>query len=213
MKRRQNSDWEEIRDPDSVPRNIEHEPEEKTLPDGERPDDDWAWRRPERDYSHYEQLREPEQKEAEAYGRRSHEVLSSEELYRRAQQAKAERLAEPLEPQFYDSRRRRGLIWRSVITVVLVAVTAILLLAIKNQLDLREQLLQQSKQQEQLQSADQTQPQGNVQTAAGSSGETQPEVSIQIIGSWADRYTEPSASDEAAPAETASASAEVTAAP
>lgn len=175
MKRRQSPDWEELRDPDSIPRDVKDtRPSEALLPDGEKPQEDYAWRRPEKDYT------------AETPAIHG-EVRSSEALYRRASAAKSQRAPEPDEPQFYDSGRSRRLLFRGLVTLVLVLITGALLLAIKAQLDLRSDILKQSAEASLRAAAAETTVPVNQAAVTETKPQNLPEVSVAIVGSWASR--------------------------
>ncbi len=191
MKRREQSDWEELRDPESIPSDIEQTPEEGRLPDGAPADEDYVWRRPDRDYSGTEEAAGSSYREKASAEAPEQQVLSSEELYRKASRAKNRRLSEPQEPEFYDAARRRGSFLRLLVTLVLLALCAVLVIAVKSQLDLREDLIRRSEALADSETDLSAEVSAGGDTAeSAEASESLPEVSVEIIGSWADRYTE-----------------------
>ncbi len=176
MKRRNTSDWEDIRDPDQIPADVEPESYAAQLPDGEDYVDDVNWQRPPGgDYRNF----------AGSGQRRS-----SEELYSRASQKKSERVAGDPRSAYVRRRKRNQLLLRSGITLALVAIVGVLLWAIKGQLDLREDIRSiASGETFQTQENDPSMVVGETNVTTVEPDVTEPlvSVSVEIVGSWADR--------------------------
>lgn len=188
MKRKQFSEWEELKDPDRIPRDIEAPHKEQRLPDGSEPDENYLWRRPDKDYTapvpSSETSSERTSAKRETVTKR--QMLSSEELYKRASEAKSQRIPKNVEPKFYDSRKKRKKISRGVITGVLTVLLFVLLFAVKNQIDYREKMIKESEEQAASLAAAAT----NAGDETAETTAVQAAASVEIVGSWADRSGE-----------------------
>lgn len=173
MKRRDPSDWEEIKDPDSVPRDLEAGPVVTELPGGVVDDENYAWKRP----------------EGGTYMPPTHR-MSSEELLNRASQAKTQRSPQQM-TDYARQRRRRQFLLRTLVTFALFGVIVILGWAIKGQVDLREEILSgttpSSKTSAGTTAMGGTTETGLNSTEGGMTAVPSASVSIEIVGSWADR--------------------------
>ncbi len=203
MKRNNPSDWEEIQDPELYPQDLEEAPLEDALPTGERYDEDQVWRRPDRTYGAQSPVPKRSQKEGASY-EEGQAMRSSEQLYYRASQAKSYRSSDKVTHNHFTKKAsRRRIIIQTSVTLALLAVIGLLAFGIMNQLDLREEIQGRPT----LASVSGGTPLTSAPTEADVSREsevTEPlaSVSVEIIGSWADRSPETTpavSADEAAP--------------
>lgn len=188
------ADWEEINDPEQTPRNLEDDPLEEELPTGERYDEDQPWRRPEG--GRYRSQMDPSQSE----------MRSSERLYHKASQAKTDRgSTEAHANEFLRRSSRKRVISQTVVTLLLLVVIGLLSWGIKTQLDLRVEIQGRPTLPSVSGGGTPLTSSQTDSTSSEESGETTPlaSVSVEIIGSWADRTPEttPEIVPETSPAE------------
>lgn len=217
MKRNDN-DWKDWKNPDLEPKEL-HPDEESTYeyPEDISPEDDYMWKRPEKDWqkeadqSRFDDLEDVDAtagryQASQNANRRSKSSRSSENLYRKANSVKERRY---YDEEFVVTKNPEygKIIIRSLITLVLLGIIALLFFAIRKEIEQRDILLKNkvitstSDKTELGTNTYQTKNIANnsdTTVGADSSGtttqatdaEVDTTVTIKIAGNWYERYSE-----------------------
>lgn len=200
MKRKHQGNWQDNVDPRDIPNDLEEEKQVKSyLPDGNEPDSDYLWQRPNAAYEQLDQ-KHPDTAPSQRRGQKS-----SEALYERASQAQQQSEHD----EFFYKRKKnpRVLVMRTLVTLVLIGVIGILVWAITEQIALRESLQEgqnpgSSYSSEHLDMTnsnnDSNETSGNTDNSGVIIQPTSSPIqtqSIEIVGNWVDRRPTSSSSE------------------